>query len=132
MLRSASLILVCSLVACAGDDDSGPDGVNGASGVESSKKLTNLSSSEREQLCDFMVDTWGGAQTKVCSDDISVTTYDVDNCNAAFLTNLDASCEATVRNAESCAKAAGVDVCNLLASPACSFLFICQGEDSGT
>lgn len=126
MFRFAPLmVLLCAFAACS-DSDSGSG--SGTSGVDSTKKVTELSSSEREDLCEYMTEAQGGVHSKDCGDGITLTVETTAECVAnigAFTT----SCTATVDDAEACAEAAGDDLCNLLSSPACSFIFTCSGDD---
>jgi hypothetical protein len=119
MLRLSAFVLFASLAACGGDSGSG------TSGVETTKKLNELSSSERQQLCEYMEDAQGGVHSKMCGDGVTITTQSAAEC-ATDLGGVSTSCTATVENAEACAEAAGDDLCNLLSSPACSFIFECQ------
>ena len=119
MFRLVPLMLIAALVACA---DSGS---SSGSGIDGSKKLTELSASEREDLCAYMFEAEGGAHSKTCGDGITISVRSAAECAAGFA-NLSASCTATVGGAEDCSEAAGEDLCNLLSSPACSFLLQCQ------
>lgn len=116
MFRLVSLIVIGSLAACG----------SSGSGVDTSKKLTALSADERQQLCEYMVEVEGGVHSKTCGDGITLTVRNATECATGFA-SFSASCTATVENAEACAEAAGDDLCNLLTSPACSFLFQCAG-----
>jgi hypothetical protein len=110
--------MLIALAACGGSD-------SGSSGVDGSKKLTALDASERDQLCQYMFDAEGGAHSKMCGDGITITVKSAAEC-ATSLGGFSASCTATVENAEACAEAAGDDLCNLLSSQSCSFLFQCS------
>ncbi|HEY5950152.1 MAG TPA: hypothetical protein VIV40_31870 [Kofleriaceae bacterium] len=113
------LILIASLAACS-DSGSGS-----GSGVDTTKKLNQLSGDERQQLCEYMVEAEGGVHSKMCGDGLNITVQSATECTSSLAT-FSASCTATVDNAEACAEAAGDDLCNLLSSQACSFLFQCQ------
>jgi len=116
MLRLAPFVLV--LAACGGGDAA-------SSGVDSSKKLTELNATERQQLCEYMVEVEGGANTsKMCGDGVTITVKSATDCTSTF-SQFEASCTATVANAEACADAAGEDLCNLVGSSSCAFLFQC-------
>lgn len=121
MLRLAlvPVLLMTSVFACT---DSGS---SSGSGVDSTKKLTELSTTERQQVCDYMVQAEGGVHSKTCGDGITINVKSAADCTTS-LAGFKSSCTATVDNAEACAEAAGDDLCNLLSSPACSFLFQCQ------
>ena len=115
MLRIAPLFF--ALIACTSSSDSG-------SGVTSTKKLVELNTSERQQLCTYMVQAEGGEHSKMCGDGLTVTVKPASEC-VSGLSAFKSTCAATVDNAETCAEAAGADLCNLVSSPSCSFLFQC-------
>jgi hypothetical protein len=72
-----------------------------------------------------MVDVEGGVNaTKMCGDGITITVKSAGDC-VAGMTAFKPTCAATVDNAEVCAEAAGDDLCNLVSSSACAFLFQC-------
>lgn len=119
MLRLVPFVVFAALVACS---DSGS---SSGSGVDGTKKLTALSATERQQVCEYMVQAEGGPQSKTCGNGITVSVKTAADCTTG-LAAFSASCTATVDNAEACAEAAGDDLCNLLNSQACSFLFQCQ------
>jgi hypothetical protein len=119
MLRLVSVFVVGALVACS---DSGS---SSGSGVEPTKKLIELSATERTQLCEYMVEAEGGMHSKTCGDGITISVKSAADC-ATGLSTFKSTCTATVDNAEACAEAAGDDLCNLISSPTCSFLFQCQ------
>ncbi len=119
MFRPILFVLVIgSFVACS-DSGSGS-----GSGIESTKKLTELGSTERQQLCEYMVEAEGGVHSKMC-DGFTITAQSASECTTG-LGSIAASCTATVDDAEACAEAAGDDLCNLLSSPSCSFLLQCR------
>ncbi|NVB79726.1 MAG: hypothetical protein HOV81_15120 [Kofleriaceae bacterium] len=126
MLRFASLILIFTMAACGGDDS----GSSGSSGVEGSKKLTELSASEQQDVCEFMVASQENVESKDCGDGITVFATTEAKCLAGFA-SFDASCTATVDNAEACAAAVSGDLCAGLTSPACAFQLTCLSSDSG-
>jgi hypothetical protein len=102
-------------------------GSSSGSGVTGSKKLTELSASEQDQLCTYTVKVEGGPHTVTCSDG-TVTIDDKATCVNNF-TGLGASCMATVDDAEGCSEAMGKDPCNFDFN-ACSALLTCL-FDSG-
>jgi hypothetical protein len=117
-------LVVGSLSAC-GDSAS-----SSGSGVTSSKKLSELTSSERADLCSYSFDASGGAHSKMCGG-ITIATQTVADCTSG-LAAVTASCTATVDTAESCAEAIGSDLCNTLSSSDCLALFVCvvgSGDD---
>jgi len=120
-MRLVPVLVITMFVACS---DSGS---SSGSGVDGTKKLTALSTSERQQLCEYMVEAEGGVHSKTCGDGLTISVKDVAQCTEGFA-HFSASCAATVDNAEMCAEAAGDDLCNLLSSPACSFLFQCAQQ----
>jgi hypothetical protein len=124
MLRLVSVsLMVLALVACGGGSSSG-------SGVSSSKKLTELSSSERDALCGYVVSAEGSVRTQVC-DGFTITTLSATTCTTG-LTTVSASCTATVDNAETCAEAASDDLCKVLSSSDCLLFLSCVGTAGRT
>lgn len=123
MFRFAPLILICSLAACGGDDSGG-----GSSGVDSSKKLNTLTADERQDVCEAFAAAQGSVQSKDCGDGITITVQTTAEC-VSSLSAVSASCTATVANVEACGDAAGDDLCSLISSPSCAFLFQCAGGD---
>ena len=116
MLRLAPLFL--SLLACTSSSSSG-------SGVDGMKKLVELNTTERQQVCTYMVQAEGGEhKSKTCGDGLTITVKSASDCASSF-SSFKATCTATVDNAESCAEEAGADLCNLVSAPSCSFLFQC-------
>lgn len=120
----ASLV-IGSLSAC-GDSAS-----SSGSGVTGSKRLSELTSSERDDLCSYSFDASGGAHSKMCGGGITISTQSVADCTTG-LAAVSASCAVTVDTAESCAEAIGSDLCNTLSSSDCLALFVCvvgSGDD---
>src|SRR4029078_6429736 len=71
MMRIAPLFF--ALIACTSSSDSG-------SGVTSTKKLVELNTSERQQLCTYMVQAEGGEHSKMCGDGLTVTVKPASEC----------------------------------------------------
>lgn len=117
------LLWLCVSVVAIGCGSSSSSG----SGVTETKKLTELSASEQDQLCTYSVNIEGGPRTVTCSGG-DVTIDDKATCIANF-TGLSAQCMATVDDAEGCAEAMGKDPCTFDFS-ACSALLSCL-FDSG-
>jgi hypothetical protein len=91
-MRNALLLLV--LVGCGG-----------GSGVDNSKLIVDLSDSELDDLCGYILDEQNG--TEECPDDFET----IDDC-VAYLTSYSDDCTATVRNEEECAEKLGDDPCS--------------------
>lgn len=120
MLRLGAILLITSVVAAACSDS----GSSSGSGVEPTKKLTALDTNERQELCNYMVEAEGGVHSKMCGDGLTISVKSAADC-VSGLTAFKSTCAATVDNAEACAEAAGDDLCNLVSSPSCTFLFQC-------
>lgn len=115
MIRSPWLPALAFIAAC-GSSTTG-------SGVTPSKKLNALSSSERDQLCQYSVEVEDAPRTVTCGSNTTVTLKD----KAACVTNLgtvDVQCQATVGDAEVCFQAIGDDPCSF-GLGACTALFTC-------
>jgi hypothetical protein len=118
MIRLGMFMVIAFLAACSDSDSSS------GSGVDQNKKLIELTSSERQQLCEYMVEAQGGVHSKMCGDGLTITVMSASECDEGFA-GFAPSCAATVDHAEACGEAAGDDLCNLLSSPSCGFLFEC-------
>jgi len=115
MKRLSWLCVSIVTIGCSSSSGSG-------SGVTGTKKLTELSTTEQDQLCAYSVDIEGGPRTVSCSDG-DVTIDDKATCVASF-DSLGAQCTATVDDAEACAEAMAKDPCNFTID-ACTALFTC-------
>jgi hypothetical protein len=124
MFRLTLVSLLISALAACGDSSASGSGVSG------NKKLTQLTATEREDLCNYNFEVGGGVQVETCQGD-SVRTQTVAQC-AASLAQVSDSCTATVSNAEACAEATGNGLCEALLSPKCMFLFTCGGREPST
>lgn len=118
MSRLVALTFILGSVAACSSD-------SGGSGVATDKPLTQLTPSERQQLCDYFYSAQGTTTSKDCGG-ITISVQTSAAC-LANLTSVSATCTATVNTAESCAEAAGQDLCNLLSSPACATIAQCGG-----
>ncbi len=124
-MRIQTIGMVFSLVfmasACGGND-TGSSG--GASGLEGSKKLVDLSATESGQLCDWAVGKIGSYGTPSrCTDPLTIFVYaDQAACIADGVDATDTDCTATVAQMEACVNA--LPVCATLtevaAVPACA------------
>jgi hypothetical protein len=123
MLRLVLVSFVVFALAACGSSNTG-------SGVTGSKKLTELNSSERDNLCSYVVNVEGGVRSKTC-DGILITTQSAAVCTAS-LTAVSSSCTATVDNAETCAEAVSDDLCKVLSSSDCLLVFSCAGAQART
>ena len=112
-------LAVVAVTACT---DSGPQ----SSGVDSKKQLSGLSSTERQQLCSFVVTVSHGPRTQKCDDNTTVQVQGQTDC-VDGLDSINLQCTATVADAESCGRALGDDACKAFAS-ACTALLACLLE----
>jgi hypothetical protein len=115
MMRMSLLCLVLAATACGGSSS--------GSGVSGSQKLSELSSSDQDAVCSYTVDVAGGAREVDCGGGLTVTIDDEATCVDNF-DMFDASCTATVDDAEGCAEAQGKDPCHVDAA-ACGAVFSC-------
>lgn len=122
MLRLVSMSLAIAALAGCGGSDSG-------SGVTGTKKLTELDASERDKLCAYVISVEGSARSQMCGP-ITITSQTSAECTSAFAA-ADASCTATVDNAEGCAEATSDDLCKLLSSSDCIALAACLTTQEG-
>ncbi|HEU4726520.1 MAG TPA: hypothetical protein VFT22_01465 [Kofleriaceae bacterium] len=123
MNRMSWSCLAVALLAC------GACGSSSGSGVSGSKKLVELSPSDKDKLCSYTVDVEGGAREVDCGGGLTVTLEDKASCITDF-DGLSASCTATVDDAEGCAEAEGKDPCHVDVG-ACSALFQCVLAGNG-
>jgi len=86
-------------------------GGSSGSGVSGTKRLVDLSASEQDKLCTFQVDAEGGARTVDCGGGLMVTIHDKTTCLSDF-SHISQTCTATVKQAEQCFDAIGMDPCN--------------------
>ena len=101
-MRSLLLLAFATLAACGG-----------GSGIAESKLIVDLSDTEIEDLCDYIIEQQGDARTEVCMDDTGEFTVDFpsfDECVDTLLGYID-GCTATVRQEEECAERLGDDPC---------------------
>jgi hypothetical protein len=104
--------------ACGGDGDDG-------SGIDQSKQLTSLSTSEVSTFCEWAIAEQGGAGHQTMCGDIIITVSTQAACESNY-GNLAATCTATVEQAESCVLALATDACSA-GGDACLFLIECAG-----
>ncbi|HVV88016.1 MAG TPA: hypothetical protein VHE35_33475 [Kofleriaceae bacterium] len=123
-MRTQSSILLLSILgalalsACGGDDGGGS-----SSGVDTSKKLVDLSASDKQTFCAWRVATEGGeGHSTDCGDGITITTGSVAECVSGF-DSFSASCTATVGDAEGCVEASAANECD--PGSACDAIFAC-------
>lgn len=98
-----TLLLFAMLAACGG------------SGVDQDKLVVELSESEIDDLCTYIIAEQGGARTEVCTDDEGLE-YEIeyptfDEC-VEFLLGYLEDCPSTVRQEEECAEKLGDDPCD--------------------
>ena len=111
------LMLIALFVGagCGGDD---------GSGVSSSKQLKDLTTGEVMTMCEWGVETQGGAgHMTTCGDNIVVTTSTVTEC-VAEVNAYKANCTATVSQLEACTNALADNPCDF-ATSACAAIFAC-------
>lgn len=107
--------VVAVLAACSSSPSS--------SGVTPTRRLNTLSASERDQLCSFRTEVEHAPRTMTCQGGSSVMIEDTASCVAAFGA-VDALCQATVSDAETCFHAFDADPCDHGAG-GCTTLFTC-------
>ncbi|MFN0248305.1 MAG: hypothetical protein ACKV2T_15545 [Kofleriaceae bacterium] len=87
----------------------------GGSGVDSDKLIVELSETEIDDVCTYILAEQGGARTEQCEDEegnaFTVEFYDFDGCVDSLLSYSE-ECPATVRQEEECAEKLGVDPCD--------------------
>ena len=108
-------ILAVAVIACSSSPGSG-------SGITGTKKLTELSASEQNDLCAYTVGVEGGPRTVTCGDR-AVYLEDEATC-VLTLGSVNTQCQATVADVEDCARAIGMDPCNTGVA-ACTTFFAC-------
>jgi hypothetical protein len=111
-------IALLFVAACGGGGD-------GDSGVDGDKNLTELSDSEQQALCEHVLELQGGAGATIECGDFDVEIDTVAEC-VTGLGEIQASCAATVDDAEACAAGQGEDPCDFTNPPAaCEVVFGC-------
>ena len=103
-IRGAVIALVFMASACGGNDTGSS---SGASGLQGSKRLVDLSDTESGQLCDWAVGKIGsyGAPSR-CTDPQTLFVYaDQAACIADGVDATDPDCTATVAQMEACVNA---------------------------
>jgi hypothetical protein len=104
-----------SLFACGG---------GGGSGLDSDKRLSELTEAELLDLCEYIIDE-GPSEPVECDDGVTYTPQTAAECAEDAFPE---SCTATVANAEACAEAIGEDVCTAFEDSRCAWIFECIGE----
>jgi hypothetical protein len=115
-----AVLWVCVVAAAACSDSKIPS----SSGVDSNKKLTQLTPLERTQLCDYAVEVVGEMRSESCNG-TTVTLMVKGTCDQET-TAIRGDCEVTVGQAESCFKALDADLCNAIT--ACAALTLCAPD----
>ena len=101
-MRTLLLVAFATLAACKG------------SGVDSDKLVVDLSESEMNDLCSYIIEQQGDARTEVCMDDdgeFTVDFPDFDECVDSMLNYVE-DCPSTVRQEEECSEKLGDDPCD--------------------
>lgn len=121
--------LFLHLVACTSEAAD-----EGASGFSRSRTVASLSSEEASSLCDWSIQTQGGAgKTTKCDETSSRVVHTKDECieDVAVITKLSSCYALTVGEVEDCSKQDAADACG--SSPACDALNErlekCAGKD---
>lgn len=86
----------------------------GGSGVDGDKYADELTAEEVQKLCEYQVELSGGAQSKMCSPEITATSQSLDEC----LTATRGHCQ--VKLYEECAEAVGDDPCKVFSEVKCT------------
>src|SRR5687768_10597691 len=101
-MRRLLFVAFATLAACDG------------SGVDSEKLAVELSDTEIDNLCNYIIEKQGGARSVVCMDDegeYTVEFPDFDECVDSIV-NYSDECPSTVRQEEECAEKLGDDPCD--------------------
>jgi hypothetical protein len=130
-MRVALLLPVLLTVACGGSGDTGSMG--NASGVPSSKRIVELSDTEKGRLCDWMVSKAGSYGTPGACDRSQQAAYpflaydDQAACIEDAVDATDTDCKATVAQVEACVGLlpACATLTQLASAPACAILSGC-------
>lgn len=113
--------LAIGMGACGGGggDDSGVDG---------SKPITELSTSEVQSLCEWAIETQGGEGAMYeCEDDVTVTVDTVAECVAGYGDTPETCNTVTVAELEACIEAWSAEPCGF-GGQACAEYFQCYFE----
>jgi len=96
------------------------------SGVDETKKLSELNATEKAQLCDWEAGILGGYNHKTTCSGGSSTTNAASQ--SACVSKMPATCEATVQEIEDCSKIDAKDPCAfaILTAPECKPLLACS------
>jgi hypothetical protein len=130
VLRRASLAFVLLAAACSGSEGGGG---SGSSGLQSSKRLIDLTAAENAQLCDWAVGKVGsygnpGTCDRTATGVMAVALiYDDQAACVADAPDPTSSCTGTVAQMEACVNSlpACATLENLLAAPACAAVLAC-------
>jgi hypothetical protein len=95
----------------------------GKSGVQSDKRLVDLSASEISEFCAYQVDVEMAPRTVDCGGGLTITLKNQADCVTSFGQFMP-SCTATVSQGETCAEAVGSDPCNF-GGAACTAILQC-------
>lgn len=99
LLLSLALVAACS----------------GGSGIDGDKRVVDLSDSEIDDLCNYIIEQQGDARSETCTDedgvDFTVEFPDFDECVDSML-NYSGDCPSTVHQEEECAEKLGDDPCD--------------------
>jgi hypothetical protein len=93
-----------------------------SSGVDGTKKLATLSTSEQADVCAYLTELRGAPRTVHCGDGSSVELADFSDCSLA---GVNATCEATVADIEDCFERLNDDPCSL-GLVECAPVFACS------
>ena len=117
-------IVVALLVGACGGDDSG-----GSSGVDSSKQVKTLSSSEVTAECTWGIALEGGAgHQTMCDPQTTITVHTQAQCEASLAAlSSNSTCTLTVEQLEACTEAQASDPCGALEAQVCAAVLACAG-----
>jgi hypothetical protein len=102
-MRTLLVAAFATLVACGG-----------GSGIDTDKQVVELTETEIDDLCDYIIEQQGDARTETCMDDegeFTVEFPDFDEC-VDFLLSYSEDCPSTVRQEEECAEKLGDNPCD--------------------
>lgn len=118
MLKACLVACSCLVIAigCGG---------GGGSGISGSKRLSDLTDAEAQDLCQYAEDAFGPMRTVTCNDQTFEIGGEDNDCETATAGEIPETCTATVGQFEDCMDAIAADPCVLTQEtppPVCAFL----------
>lgn len=126
LCMDARWLLLFVAVGCSSTSSSTSSTPSTSSGVDTSKSLSSLSSAEKNALCDWIAQEFGGYDSRgVCADSATGGLQGPTNQSGCVDLLPPASCPATVGQFQSCIQSEVQNACDWAAvspTPACAFL----------